>query len=767
MPVSELRQYRDSSSDPARTGEATKSEDIFRAYHGAQNDWATAALKNDSFFNGKQWRDDDITVLKNRGEAPVVFNVCRPAAETKVSILTASNPSWVATAREDTDNDMGQVFSMLHSYIWDQSSASAELKQVVHDYVHRGGRGVLYSYFDPNADFGKGEIIHRRLDGLRVYPDPNSNDIYWRDAKRVLTHALLTYEQAVDMWPDKKEIIERASTSDDDELPTNELGHYERDGTTASTQLTDSENQDEWSTRYRLLVRFERIREPFHRVLHKETGEERVFSGPEYQEFLAGTAFLLDESNEIKVFAMPGPDYDEVEAHYKALAEDSGLDPEARDQAVIFHLMEGEDGAPVPMVGPEHEEAIPGSTVIISPVPRSTLLEEGELIVADIQRPRIREHATLGGLELYDRVLPITQFPLTPFMNGFNSNPYPRDDIDDVRSIQENINFTQQKILSHLANSAGTVIIGPENFFKNKADAENKLSQPGTKYLEGNYDLLEQSGADLKVVQLGQLPGELYLKIERDKVMLEQIMGIDAASQGGPQPDRQPFRGALLQDEQMQRRLREDLDNIEGALTHHGRMVTEMIQHYYTKDKVIRLIQPSGTVESARVNQIQYDDFMDEIGKINDVTVGTYDVQVVGGSTLPNLRQAKSEYYERLYEKQMIPLSTALQKMEIANVERVIAEIGEIQQLTQQLQQAQEQMKDMDGLIQRQDNELRQMKRRVDSSKFQEQLAGTRARLERDQQVGSARIGDAVAMTKEKLALESKNGQSKESTTTN
>jgi hypothetical protein len=760
MPVREKRQYKDSTTDPARTGEVLRTEDMYQASREVQDTWAKQSLKNDEFYNGKQWRESDISVLKDRNEAPQVHNVLRPAGQTKVSLLTARSPQFQTTGREDTDTGLSRVWNLLLQYVWEQSSGNAELKLCVHDYVHRGGRGEIYSYWDPALDFGKGLIRHKRLDPLSVHPDPNSTDIYRRDASWLIHEGLLSYDQAVRIFPEKADIIERASSCDEDGLPDTDLGHYERDGTSQGAFLRRSEHLDHFSTRFRVLTRFERISEPYHRVVDTETGEEEVFSEPDFKTFMSEMGYVVDQGEGPQVSAL-GTDFRRAEKLYRQMAEAHGMDPENPTEPVIFHLMQVQapDGSTSieVMPGPEHEGAVPGSTVVVAPVPRSTLLEQGKIKDVAFSMPRIREHVSIGGLELYDRVLPIMDFPITPIYNGFNGNCYPTDDIHDVRSIQEGINFTHQKILSHLANSAGSVIIAPENFFANPQIAEQKLAQPGTKVLYGRYDMLEGKG-DIKTIQLPTLPGELYLKIERDKADIFQIMGISEALQGFDAPDRQPFRGTLLQDEQAQRRLKGDLDNIEGALSHHGRVVVQMLQHYLTEERVIRLIQPSGEIEQVEVNQPVYDDYGAEIERIGDLTTGTWDVIVVGGSTLPSNRWATAEYYERLAEKGFIPLSEFLRKSEVFDVERILAEVGEINQLRAALEQAQGQLKDMDGLIQRQDSELRQLKRRVDSAKFQEALAKTGSRVERDQAIASARLSDEVKLAKERMALAQQNG---------
>ena len=75
-----------------------------------------------------------------------------------------------------------------------------------------------------------------------------------------------------------------------------------------------------------------------------------------------------------------------------------------------------------------------------------------------------------------------------------------------------------------------------------------------------------------------------------------------------------------------------------------------LIQQLYTEEKVIRLINPDGTIRRSVLNEPLYEDYSMAIhGKINDITVGKYDIVIASGSTLPSNRWAQFEYYMELY----------------------------------------------------------------------------------------------------------------------
>jgi len=142
------------------------SVEILNAYDNAERKvWAQQALQDDAFRNNIQWDLEAIKVLEARNQMPIVVNVIHPAVEQAKAMLTTNRPRFSSTGREDSDTRTGRMFSDLLTYIWDISLGMVQVKQAVDDYYVRG-MGILYAYFDPNADFGNGEVKFSALDPL-------------------------------------------------------------------------------------------------------------------------------------------------------------------------------------------------------------------------------------------------------------------------------------------------------------------------------------------------------------------------------------------------------------------------------------------------------------------------------------------------------------------------------------------------------------------------------------------------------------------------
>jgi hypothetical protein len=81
------------------------------------------------------------------------------------------------------------------------------------------------------------------------------------------------------------------------------------------------------------------------------------------------------------------------------------------------------------------------------------------------------------------------------------------------------------------------------------------------------------------------------------------------------------------------------IDNMEAAITQTGRILIDLIPHYYDDSRVIRIIGEDGEIEKfEQINQVGPDG-----AKWNDVTRGKYDVVVTTGPAYATKRQEASE----------------------------------------------------------------------------------------------------------------------------
>ena len=115
--------HDNSQKDP----EVQLTHDLLSDYSSARQNWVKQAVEDNEFRNGKQWTDDQVSALRQRSQEPLVVNVVYSAVEQAKAMLTANNPKFQSTARENSDAKVGKMFSDIMAYVWDQSSGNVEL----------------------------------------------------------------------------------------------------------------------------------------------------------------------------------------------------------------------------------------------------------------------------------------------------------------------------------------------------------------------------------------------------------------------------------------------------------------------------------------------------------------------------------------------------------------------------------------------------------------------------------------------------------------
>jgi hypothetical protein len=169
--------------------------------------------------------------------------------------------------------------------------------------------------------------------------------------------------------------------------------------------------------------------------------------------------------------------------------------------------------------------------------------------------------------------------------------------------------------------------------------------------------------------------------------------------------------------------------------------------------KVMRLLQPNHKPKEVTINEPVYDQISGEfLGKLNDVTVGKYDVIVVSGSTLPSNRYARFEYYMELYKSGIIDQIEVLKQTEIANVEDVMNRSSKMSKLMNQVQSQESTIKDLQGDLQTARRELVHARQRVEVEKFKTDLEQSANRADMASKLYSARSDDELKKIKNVVA---------------
>lgn len=688
-PTDNVEETEDTSSNE----EVTLTLSLHRHYRDSQDAWGDRASESKDYAHGYQFSAEQVDTLASRGQAAVPINVIYPAMELSISLLTGRPPGFQATAREDSDVKTARAISDLMSYIWANSYGNAQLKESLYDYFMTG-RGFLMAYVDPESDYNRGDIKVVAVDTLKVLPDPNSRDRLFRDASHVLVEHLLTGEQVLGMWPDSKAILSRAQTTHDD---------IEEFVSTKVDDLSRSRDRvyDNHHRRYVVIDRYSKVKVDY--IHHSMSGgEEKVDLYEDFAQLMESPAFVFSDPNtgQQQIYAV---DTASNGAELFEMAQPTE-DPETR----LIEIPPQQD--------PQTGAMIPMQPAIIKSMPHQVLLDNGVMEARPVRLPRIKHVIIIGGQLYRSYYLPIDEYPIVPILGRHDRDPYPMSDIDFVRPFQDSINKLHMQLVANLANSTNVKVFLPRGSV-DKRVIEQDFAKAGSAIIE--YDA--EMGQPTVVSPLAP-PAGLFSHFQLLISMVERELGVYAIQQGDPSQAPDTYRGTLSIEEYGQRRIKSKLDDVEGALTQLGKVVLGLIPYVYSEERTIRILQANNMMKETVLNQAVMNEFGQVLERVNDVSVGQYDVQVVSGSILPTNRYALLEYYMQLYQMGIIDQVEILKKTDVADADGVMERVGIVRNLQGQLQQAQEEIKRLQGDLQTADREAIQARKRVEVEKFGSQL---------------------------------------------
>ena len=712
--------------------EVRLTQDLFSNYSSARSDWAKQASEDAEFRAGKQWSDKQVKSLRARAQDPLVVNVIHPAVEQAKAMLTANAPKFQSTGRDNSDTEVGRVFSDLMAWVWDISNGNTELKQAIDDYYVKG-MGVMVAYILREADFGKGEVYINSVDPLSVYFDADSQDPFCRDASNIIIAKRMTEKELIEIYPEFEDNIkESTQTSHINEESDNRFGLMKEDVLPKSRKqgMLDIDFERELE----VFERYTKVKIPYYRIFDPLSNDEKLLTDPQYAEYREEPAVILTVSGgEQQVFT------DQMNvSKFMAIHDEIGK---------VYHLeLDPMTGQPTPVAGRENENSIPNSYTAIDPIVKGELIDNEKIMVNKVMVTNIKQCISVGDEYLYSVVLPIEDYPVVPIMNNHHRNPYPISDVRTVRGLQEYINKLRSLIVAHASSSTNVKLLIPRGSM-NKKQLEEEWGRAGTAVIEFDPELGQPV-----VAGPVPLPNELYKNEADAKADIERILGIYTFMQGDVGSAPQTFKGTVALDEYGQRRIKSKKDDIEYSLNQLARAVVGLMQYVYTSEKVIRLMQPNNKPKEVRINQNIYDEISGHLmEKLNDISVGKYDIIIVSGSTLPSNRWARFEYYMQLYQSGLIDQIEVLKQTDVADMEGVLERAGQMQKLMQQVQQQEDQIKKLQGDLQTAQRESVHDRKRVEVKEFEKKLAKAEAKAEMATQLYKSRASDELSKLKEEV----------------
>jgi hypothetical protein len=375
-------------------------------------------------------------------------------------------------------------------------------------------------------------------------------------------------------------------------------------------------------------------------------------------------------------------------------------------------------------------------------------VQDGLIDIVEVQQTRIKLTCTLGQIVLYERILNTDKYPIVPIPNIWTNTPYPMSDVRKNKDFQRFLNKTMSLITSHAQASSGLKLLIPQGSVDDIEELERDWANPNATIeydpSMGEPHFPSPQPLSNSVMQLPQLV-ERYIDLN---------MGIFEMSQGNAEVAPKTSSATMMLEDFGQRRSKSKLRDIEGSLRRLGQVIYNLAKEHYTYKKTFRIVQPNNDMSEYMVNH--YNDKSQAIGEMmNDLTIGQYDINVIGNSTMPSNRWGEWSIYMEAYQAGLIDRTEALMKTDIFDKEGVLQRMDIVQQLQGQLQQAQEAVKNLQGDLQTAHRESISARKRTEVEKFKSELKSQESQTKSANSLAVGKLENAVKLEAEKLRLSS------------
>ena len=377
-----------------------------------------------------------------------------------------------------------------------------------------------------------------------------------------------------------------------------------------------------------------------------------------------------------------------------------------------------------------------------------TAIDKGLVDFVEVQQTRIRQTCSVGQIVLYDLILDTDIYPIVPVPNIWTNTPYPMSDVRKNKEFQRFLNKTVSLITSHAQASSGLKLLIPQGSVQDIEELERDWANPNAtieydpSFGEPHFPSPQPLASS--IMQLPQLI-EKYIDLN---------MGIFEMMQGNTEVAPRTSSATMMMEDFGQRRSKSKLRDIEGSLKRLGRVIYNLSKTHYNFEKKIRIVQPNNDLNEYTINKRLYDDKTMTLQAIeNDISSGTFDVRIIGNSTMPSIKWGEWQIYMEAYQAGLIDRTEALKKTEIFDKEGVLSRTDEVQKLQGMVQQLQEQMKKVSGDLQTAERESVSSRKRTEVEKFKGRMKEIELETKAANKLSVGRLKDTVNLEREKIKM--------------
>jgi hypothetical protein len=167
---------------------------------------------DENFYDGEQWRSDDLATLENRGQIPLVFNLVATSVDWILGTEKRGRSDYRILPRTKEDQAAATKKTELMKYLSDVNRSPFHRSRAFEDAV-KVGLGWLDDGADDDND---GELVYTRYENWRnMLYDSAATDLGLEDGRYWFRSKWVDEDIMVAMFPERAGMIERASEDGD------------------------------------------------------------------------------------------------------------------------------------------------------------------------------------------------------------------------------------------------------------------------------------------------------------------------------------------------------------------------------------------------------------------------------------------------------------------------------------------------------------------------------------------------------------------------
>lgn len=173
-----------------------------------QRDNRLMQMQDHDFYDGVQWSHEDMLALKERGQAPLVFNQIKPTVDWIIGTERRTRVDYRVLPREPQDADGAEIKTNLLKYVSDINRMEYARSRAFADAVKAG---VGWLEIGVRSDQTDDPVFVGYEDWRNVWYDPLSVEHDLSDARFVFREKYVDLDVALSMFPDRADCVQASA----------------------------------------------------------------------------------------------------------------------------------------------------------------------------------------------------------------------------------------------------------------------------------------------------------------------------------------------------------------------------------------------------------------------------------------------------------------------------------------------------------------------------------------------------------------------------